>query len=173
MKRIPPILRLIAGRLRRDQTDAEQTLWRHLRSRQIKGVKFRRQHPIERYVVDFCCLEEKLIVELDGGQHLEQDEADQRRTDELKELGFRVLRFWNDDVLTKTDDVLEEILRFMENSENHYSPPSSVIVSEPSPGREMDPEDSHTRTVSNQEKVPHKARGSELGFRMPAEWERH
>ena len=98
-----------ARHLRRDQTDAERKLWLRLRDRQVKGAKFRRQHPMGRYVADFCCPDRMLVVELDGGQHLAQAEADQRRTAFLRELGYRVLRFWDNDVLAETDVVLQQI----------------------------------------------------------------
>ena len=103
----------IARKLRQRSTDAELKLWHFLRNRQFLGRKFRRQHPLPPYIVDFVCLEEKLIVELDGGQHLEQIARDEKRTMFLQSLGFRVIRFWNDDVLLKTNSVLEEILRTM------------------------------------------------------------
>ncbi|WP_342349411.1 agmatine deiminase family protein [uncultured Nitrospira sp.] len=173
MKRISPRWRSFAAHLLGNQSDAEQRLWEEIRDGQIKGWKFRRQHPIGRSIVDFCCLEWMLIIELDDEEQRKQETADEESTNYLTALGFRVLRFLNDDVLNKTDDVVEEIVRVMENSENLHSPPSPVMDSELSPGREMDPEDSHSRTFSNQEKVPLKARGSKLDFRMPAEWERH
>ena len=100
-----------AKELRLRQTDAEQLLWRHLRNRQLNGFKFRRQQIIKPYIVDFICLESNLVVELDGGQHQTQIEYDQQRTDYLQECGYRVIRFWNNDVINKTDDVLSEILR--------------------------------------------------------------
>jgi len=74
--RVLPTLQSYAQRLRRDQTAAEKKIWRRLPDRQINGAKFRRQHPIGCYIVDFCCVERKLIVEFDGGQHLEQAEQD-------------------------------------------------------------------------------------------------
>ncbi len=98
----------LARRLRRDQTDAEQQLWRRIRGRQL-GVKFRRQYPVGPYITDFCCVEELLVVELDGGQHAEQIASDEERTAYLAKCGFRVLRFWNDRVLTDIDLVIEEI----------------------------------------------------------------
>ncbi len=73
------------------------------------GAKFRRQHPIGSYIVDFCCPTLRIIVELDGGQHAEQGAADQARTSFLESRGYRVLRFWNNQVMTQLDDVLEEI----------------------------------------------------------------
>lgn len=100
-----------ARRLRHSATDAERCLWRHLRNRQLKGHKFRRQVPIGGYIVDFACLEIRLIIELDGGQHDAQRAYDERRTQTLEGQGFTVLRFWNHQVLTETEAVLEEILR--------------------------------------------------------------
>ncbi|UCV21009.1 endonuclease domain-containing protein [Ferribacterium limneticum] len=89
-------------------TDAENCLWRHLRGRKIAGFKFRRQHPFLDYVLDFVCLEKRLIVEVDGGQH--QDcEQDQVRDRRLHEAGFRVVRFWNNQVLQETEVVVEAI----------------------------------------------------------------
>jgi agmatine deiminase len=173
MKRILPRLRSFAARFQGNQTNAEQTLWDRIRDGQIKEWKFRRQHPIGRSIVDFCCLEGMLIIELDGEQHPEQKKADEEYPDYLTALGFRVLRFWNDDVLTNIDDVVEEIMRVMERSETFDPLPTLVISSKPSSAREKKAEDSHTRTFSFQEKSPHRERGSELGLRMPAEWERH
>ena len=99
-----------AKTLRHNQTDAERKLWTRLRAAQL-GVKFRRQHPVAGYYADFCCVEHALIVELDGGQHDEPSDA--KRTAALEQAGFRVLRFWNNDVLLRTDDVLEEIVRVL------------------------------------------------------------
>ena len=83
------------------------------RDRQLCGAKFRRQHPIGSYVVDFCCPDRKLIVELDGGQHAEQVSADQLRTRFLEANGFRVARFWNHQVLEQMDAILEKIVRLL------------------------------------------------------------
>ncbi len=100
--------REFARRLRKEQTDAEQRLWQHLRAKRLLGLKFRRQKPIGTYVVDFICQERMLVVELDGGQHLES-ESDRARDAWLARRGFRILRFWNHDVLLETDAVLEAI----------------------------------------------------------------
>lgn len=89
-------------------TDAERRLWSRLRSRDLGGVKFRRQVPIGRYVADFACVAAMLVVELDGGQH--EPGGGAARTSELQRLGWRVLRFWNDAVLRDTDAVLTRIL---------------------------------------------------------------
>jgi very-short-patch-repair endonuclease len=95
-------------KLRTHMTDAENCLWRHLRGRQMAGWKFRRQHPFLDYVLDFVCLEKRLVVEVDGGQH--QDcEQDQVRDRRLHEAGFRVMRFWNNQVLQETEVVVEAI----------------------------------------------------------------
>jgi very-short-patch-repair endonuclease len=99
-----------ARELRSNQTDVEAKLWRRLRDRQMFGVKFRRQHAIGSYIVDFCCPTLRLIVELDGGQHAEQSPADQARTFFLESRGYRVLRFWNNQVMTQLDDVLEKLV---------------------------------------------------------------
>ena len=110
-----------AKRLRRTQTDAELKLWRHLRDRQMNGFKFRRQQPIGRYIVDFFCPESKLVVELDGGHHADQVQKDQRRTEFLNKAGYRVLRFWDNEVLSETEAVLQKIVEEL----NHPSPPPS------------------------------------------------
>ncbi|KRD34158.1 hypothetical protein ASE35_10505 [Lysobacter sp. Root916] len=97
-----------ARRLRRSMTDAECRLWFHLRNRALMGCKFHRQHPIGPYVADFACIERGLIVEADGGQHADSG-ADRARTRFLASRGYRVLRFWNNDVLARTEAVLEQI----------------------------------------------------------------
>ena len=107
--------------LRRNVTDAELRLWRCLRSRQMSGFKFRRQHPFENYVLDFVSLEAMLIIEVDGGQHASNVVADETRTKNLNAAGFRVLRFWNNEVLTKTDAIKEAIWKAL----NTPSPPRS------------------------------------------------
>jgi very-short-patch-repair endonuclease len=101
-----------AARLRREMTDAERALWSRLRDRRLQGFKFRSQWTLGRYVADFCCLQARLVVEVDGGQHDEKQDA--RRTAWLKAQGFRVIRFWNNDVLTNIDGVLEVILEALE-----------------------------------------------------------
>ena len=106
----------LARELRKRQTDAERALWNKLRSKQIEGVKFRRQQPIGPYIVDFVSLERKLIIEIDGGQHNERKvrEKDQEREEWLKEKGYQTLRFWNNDVLTNIEGVLERIKENLE-----------------------------------------------------------
>ena len=99
----------VAKRLRHEMTEAERVLWREVRAHRFAGFKFKRQEPLGLYVVDFVCYEAKLIVELDGGQHADQKEADEERTRWLASQGFRVLRFWNNDVLTNIAGVMQEI----------------------------------------------------------------
>ncbi len=95
--------------LRRQSTDAEREIWHHLRNRALIGCKFRRQHPIGRYIVDFACIERRLVVELDGGQHGDGPE-DASRTRGIEAFGCRVLRFWNNDVFDQQEAVLSMIL---------------------------------------------------------------
>jgi very-short-patch-repair endonuclease len=98
-----------AKALRRNLTEAEQKLWYHLRAHRLMGRKFKRQKPLGRYVVDFVCLDEKLIVELDGGQHMENREYDHERDAWLRGQGYTVLHFWNNELLNETESVLERI----------------------------------------------------------------
>ncbi len=98
-----------AKALRSNQTEAEQRLWYHLRAHRFMGLKFKRQKPIGRYIVDFVCLEHRLIIELDGGQHSEQVAHDQHRDAWLRNQGYTVLRFWNNDVMQQLEGVLEQI----------------------------------------------------------------
>ena len=100
-----------ARMLRKNQTDAERALWQRLRNRQLLGVKFRRQVPIKGYIADFAALEIKLIIELDGSQHIENKEADEIRTGFLQREGYKVIRLWKNDVLLRIDDVLEFIFQ--------------------------------------------------------------
>ena len=100
-----------ARRLRSNPTDAEQRLWNFLRRRQVDGFRLRRQAPIGRYIVDFVCFSKKLVIEVDGGQHATDTERDAVRTLWLEGQGFRVLRFWNNDVLANTEGVVEAIHR--------------------------------------------------------------
>ena len=120
--RIRPSTNRNARDLRRSPTDAERALWQHLRHRQLAGLKFRRQHPIGRYVVDFVCLEAGLVIELDGGQHAERKDEDEQRTTWLEGRGYRVLRFWNTEVFENLEGVLEVILRAV--SDFGTQPPS-------------------------------------------------
>ena len=98
-----------ARTLRQVSTPPEIKLWEQLRNRRFLGLKFRRQYPVGPYVVDFVCLSQKLIIELDGGQHAEQLVYDGHRTRYLERFGFKVLRFWNNDVLMRFETVLEHV----------------------------------------------------------------
>ena len=101
---------------RRGQTDAENLLWSRLRNRKMLGLKFRRQHPLGPYFADFVCIEIRLVIELDGGQHADAGPAayDTRRSACMAALGFQTLRFWNNQVLQETDAVLEAIRHVVE-----------------------------------------------------------
>lgn len=110
MRRISPAIRQRSRELRRPQTPTEQALWGILRSRQAGGLKFRRQHPIGKFIVDFYCPEARLVIEIDGDSHAGQAEYDQARTDWLQAQGYRVIRFTNHDVRENISAVLESIL---------------------------------------------------------------
>jgi lysyl-tRNA synthetase class 2 len=112
--------------LRRDQTEAERQLWERLRDRRLAGFKFRRQHRIGPYYADFVCAAAMLVVELDGSQHLEQVDSDAARTRFLESLGYRVLRFWNDEAMVSTEDVLDAIFKALR-------PPHPAASQPPSP----------------------------------------
>lgn len=99
----------VARELRNNATDVELLLWRRLRNRQLEGVKFRRQQPIETYIVDFVSFDKKIVIELDGGQHSENSDYDAHRDACLIANGFTVLRFWNNDVIENIEGVLEVI----------------------------------------------------------------
>jgi very-short-patch-repair endonuclease len=97
-------------------TDAARLMWGRLRKKQLHGYRFRRQHPIGPYIVDFVCLETSLIIELDGGQHQDQVEKDKLRYEWLMQQGFQVLRFWNNQVFNEIDAVLGQIASQLSNS---------------------------------------------------------
>ena len=103
------IINGIAKTLRKRLTDTERVLWKYLRAKQIEGLKFRRQEPIGNYIVDFVCYEKRIIIEVDGGQHSVNKERDSKRDKWFREQGFKVLRFWDNEVLTNIEGVLEVI----------------------------------------------------------------
>ena len=105
-----------ARQLRKNATDAERLLWRKLRFWQVDGLKFRRQQPVGRYIVDFICLEKRLVIEVDGGQHSEQVAYDVERDIWLRDQGFNVLRFWNHDVLKNIDGVVDVVVQALRNT---------------------------------------------------------
>ena len=110
-KRLTPVAR----KLRHNMTDAEERLWYHLRGRQLKGFKFRAQSPIGPHVADFSCEQARLVIELDGGQHAGST-TDAARTAAIETAGYRILRFWNHDVLANTEGVLEVIAQALRDA---------------------------------------------------------
>jgi len=112
-----------AKELRRNTTDAEAKLWFRLRAHRVSGVHFRRQHAIGNFIVDFCAPRRKLIIEVDGGQHLDQQEYDQERSAFLSSKGYRILRFWNHDVLKNIESVMQEIVYTLEEGKQDYKSP--------------------------------------------------
>ena len=108
-KRTTPKIFGHAKQLHRNMTPAEAKLWVQLRGHRMSNIHFRNQHAIGKYVVDFCAPRKKLIIELDGSQHLEQQEHDAERTAFFESKGYRVLRFWNNDVMNNLDEVLKVI----------------------------------------------------------------
>ncbi len=111
MHRHPPSRLQRARDMRHEPTDAEHCLWQHLRGRRLLGWKFRRQVPLGNYIVDFVCHEKWLVIELDGSQHQQQSEYDAARSRFLETQGYRVLRYWNHDVLLRGESVLEAIVQ--------------------------------------------------------------
>ena len=111
-KRLTPVAR----KLRRHQTDAEKRLWWHLRSRQVEGAKFVQQEQIGPHIADFACRRARLAIELDGGQHNET--LDAPRTELIEAFGYRIIRFWNNDVLANTEGVLEVIRHELQIARN-------------------------------------------------------
>ena len=109
---VRPFTRANARRMRHEMTEAELKVWNELRAHRLMGLSFRRQVPIDRYIVDFACPSKKLAVEIDGSQHgrAEHAEADRTRDAALRSLGWTVLRFWNDDVLKTLEDVCRRIV---------------------------------------------------------------
>jgi very-short-patch-repair endonuclease len=124
LSRVRERVRVRARALREASTDAERLLWKHLRDRRLDGYKFRRQHPIGPYFSDFACDEAKLVVELDGGQHfeLEDAQADAKRTAVLQANGWHVLRFDNRQMLQQTEAVLSVIHHWLRSNHPHPNP---------------------------------------------------
>lgn len=107
-------LHTFARSLRKHSTDAEQLLWQALRNRRLNGLKFRRQHPIGKYIVDFYCSEKKFVIEVDGDYHLYTDENDIERQNWLESQGYRIVRFWNEDVLKDLEAVVHYIKQIVD-----------------------------------------------------------
>ena len=123
MQRLSSKIKNNSRDLRKNMTDVERMLWAKIRSHQLQGFRFRRQHPVGNYIADFVCIELKLIIELDGGQHSNQQEYDMERTQWLQTKGYKMVRFWNNDVIENLEGVLLTI--------STYLPPS-----QPSPLKE-------------------------------------
>jgi very-short-patch-repair endonuclease len=121
-QRSNPTTKYQAGELRKALTPAERKLWSRLRNNQLKGVNFRRQHAVRKYIPDFCSPKAKLVIELDGSKHLEQEEYDSERTKYLEEQGYKVIRFWNNQIMNEMESV---ILAIMEALDPHSSSPKS------------------------------------------------
>ena len=113
--------------LRRNMTDAENRMWYYLRNRRLGGYKFIREHVIGNYIADFVCREKKLIIEIDGSQHMEAIIYDSFRTNELEKLGYRVLRIWNNEVFKNIQGVMDSILNLL-NTESHQTPSSPTLL---------------------------------------------
>lgn len=124
MLRLPPNIKTFSRQLRSEMTAAETHLWQHLRARQVCGKKFRRQHPVGKYILDFACIEARLAIEVDGGQHNELQSHDNQRTAWLEVQGWRVLRFWNNEVLQNIEGVLGEVVNALTVDKSDVIPPS-------------------------------------------------
>ena len=111
-----------ARRLRKESTDAETRLWLHLRAHRDGGYKFKRQQPIGPYIVDFACFDARLVIEIDGGRHADAVRSDSIRDAWLAREGFRILRFWNNEVLENTEGVMQEILLSLQAPSPQPSP---------------------------------------------------
>ncbi|MGI6595714.1 MAG: DUF559 domain-containing protein [Elusimicrobia bacterium] len=131
MKQYREDLKNRAQKLRKQSTDTEKFLWKHLRNKQITGIKFRRQQPVGKYIVDFISCEMKIIIEVDGGQHTINRAKDIKRDRYLNKEGYKVLRFWDNEVLTNIEGVIEVIMRHLSPS-----PLPSPLKGEGEKGRE-------------------------------------
>ena len=110
-----------ARRMRKNSTDAERVLWTHLRRRRMGGFRFRQQHPIPPFIADFACPQLRLVIELDGSQHDLNRRTDEWRSRKLSEAGYRVIRFWNTDVLHDIETVLDAIRLAVERCEKRWA----------------------------------------------------
>ena len=123
-----------ARTLRQTRTDAEGLLWHFLRNKQLDGYKFRRQQPIGPYIADFACLSRKLLIELDGGQHAERHVYDEKRDNFLQEKGYRVLRFWNNEIFENCFGVLERVYEALTSPPPHQPSPAGSASATPLKG---------------------------------------
>jgi very-short-patch-repair endonuclease len=115
-------LKPFAKHLRKKSTDTENVLWKQLRAKRFEGFKWRRQEPIGKYIVDFVCYEKRIIVECDGGQHIVQKDKDSKRDEWLKDRGYKILRFWDNEVLQNLDIVLDVIWKVLSD----HPPPNPL-----------------------------------------------
>lgn len=153
-----------ARTLRANATDAERLLWSKLQDRNLGGAKFRRQVPFPPYTVDFCCFEAKLIVELDGSQHVDQVEHDAARTARLQRDGFSVVRFWNNDVLTNTDRVLEALFAELQAR----GAPFTRLPASPATSQRRAGTRTRRRVMAAKTNAPSRLAGERKGERAPA-----
>jgi very-short-patch-repair endonuclease len=122
-KRTTPKIFGRAKELHRNMSPAEAKLWKYLRAHRTSGVHFRNQHAIGNYIVDFCCYSKKLIIELDGSQHLDQEGYDEERTLYLESQGYKVIRFWNNQIMNDIEGVIKTIIFELEANETPSQPP--------------------------------------------------
>ena len=139
-------IRIRARQLRKNLTDAERLLWGKLRLWQVEGFKFRRQQPLGWYIVDFVCLEKRLVIEIDGGQHAQQANYDTERDAWLRNQGFSVLRFWNNDVLKNIDAITELIAKNLQSTP-YLNPSPQEAVSQCDKTRSCHVERSETSRI--------------------------
>jgi very-short-patch-repair endonuclease len=118
----------LAPSLRKNQTDAENRMWYYLRNRRLGGYKFVREYVIGNYIADFVCREKKLIIEVDGGQHMTAEAYDQQRTKDLEAVGYRVVRVWNNEVFKNIQGVMEHILILLKSVPLDKKPSSPALL---------------------------------------------
>ncbi len=124
---LPEDLKRYAREMRTSATDAEALMWSLVRGRRLRGLKFRRQHAVGRYILDFYCDELRLAIELDGGQHQEQVNYDAERTERLEKQGIRFVRFWNNDVMTQTEVVMTDLFNKIQALQRPSPQPSPAL----------------------------------------------
>jgi very-short-patch-repair endonuclease len=127
-------LRRYARGMRRTSTSAEEAMWRLLRARALSGYKFRRQAPVENFILDFVCFERRVVVEIDGSQHADSL-RDTARDKQLRDAGFETIRYWNNDVLLRPAAMLEDLLARLTSLQRNPSPGASLRSAPPSPAR--------------------------------------
>ena len=161
MSQFRPRVTKRAQQLRKNATEAERRLWRHLRLRRLEGFKFSRQMAVGPFVCDFLCRERGLVVELDGGQHADQLAQDGRRTAFLEREGLFVLRFWKNDVLQNTDGVLQMILSTLEQLPTKFKRPPLPLAGgeEPRSGDGVGPSDDSSHNRPTPQPPPASGRG--------------